>query len=471
MVEERALPRELPYREFLEGLPCLVFVSQAPVGNIFVNARFCSYTGRTAEELSGRGWLGALHPDDLKDGWPRPSDLRTASGGFEAEYRLRAADGAYRWQLARGVPFDAGPGQPPYFLGTITDIHDQKMARLAAAERELALRLAQDAAGVGMFDWDLLNDELRWDAVCKRVFGLPPDEPMTIDRFYALVHPDDRAWVGQVIARALDPGTPDDSYSVEYRAVLPSGAVRWIDARGRVMFEGAAVGRRAYRFLGAAVDVTERREAQRDLAEALAARDLLLTEVNHRIKNSLQIVAALISLSAGRLSEGEGRRALTEAQNRIAVIAAIHERLYQTGRHGELDFGPFAQELLSDALRSSGIAPEAALEFTAMGDLTLEMARAVPLAIVLNELATNAVKYAWESGSRERLRVAVEREERAMVLTLSDHGAGLPEGFQIGKGAGLGLRVANALVKQLSGQIEATSGAQGATFRITVPLS
>ncbi|MDT7934442.1 MAG: PAS domain-containing protein [Sphingomonadaceae bacterium] len=460
---------ELPYRRFLEDLPCLVFVSQEPVGNIFVNARFCSYTGLTEDELSGHRWLKALHPSDLKVFRPNSGDDANDGGAFEAEYRLRTADGAWRWQLARGVPLDAGPGQPPYFLGAITDIHDQKMAQFAAAERELVLRLAQDAAGVGMFDWDLLTDELRWDGVCKRVFGLAPDDPVTIERFYELLHPDDRSWVGQVIARALDPDTPDDGYSVAYRAVLPSGSVRWIDARGRVMFEPTEVGRRAFRFLGAAVDVTESRETQRDLADALAARDLLLTEVNHRIKNSLQIVAALISLSAGRLSEGEGKRALTQAQNRIAVIAAIHERLYQTGRHGELDFGPFARELLSDALRSSGVEPDAVLEFTAHGDLTLEMARAVPLAIVLNELATNAVKYAWESGG-ERLRVAIERHERAMVLTLSDDGAGLPDGFQIGKSAGFGLRVANALVKQLGGRIEPTSGAQGATFRITVPL-
>lgn len=463
---------ELPFQAFIEALPSLVFVTADAGPNIFVNDRFQQYTGLPRETLTGPGWMDALHPEDATAMYAAWAAAVAVTKPYDVQYRLRSAAGEWRWHLARAVPM-AWEGRPAaYWIGTVTDVHDRVIAEDQARASAEQLRLAQEAAGVGSFDWDLIADDLQWSEGCKAAFGLPPDAKVSIERFYALLHPDDRAPTGKIVARATAPEHPDDSYVTEFRCIWPDGTVRWIDARGRVLFTPAGDSRRAVRFVGTVLDVTERKRVVDQLADALATQELLLAEVNHRVKNSLQIVTALLGLHARGLGDSAGRDALHEAQARVSIVAAIHERLYMSGGHSDLDIGTFLQNLLSDTLSSASEAGRVRLSFVAEPDIRLDAARAVSLALVLNELATNSVKYAWGEQGAGRLDVLVRREGRDLVIDFADDGPGLPEDFHLDGSGGLGLRIVNVLVRQLRGGLTILPGkGKGAGFRLVLPLA
>lgn len=401
------------------------------------------------------------HPEDEPHNRAWMARVLHGLDDAETQYRIRREDdGETRWVRARVRVFRAADGTALRIVGAIRDITVERAAVERLAANEEMLRLAQDASGVGTYDWHLATDTLVWSDGCRRVFGVARDTPVDFRRVQSLIHPDDRDHFDRAAAAALDLGG-DGHYATEYRIVRPDGAVRWIDARGRVLSEGSGATRRPTRFLGTVIDVTERKAVEAELADALAMRDVLLHEVNHRVKNSLQVVTSLLTLQAGRLPEGEARRPLADAQARIAVVAAIHQRLYQSGRHGFINLAAQGRALVEDIVRAGAAMAAVTLRFHAPPTLDLGLAQAVPLSLVINELVSNACKYAWPGRETGRLDVTIGVDGKQVSLVVADDGVGLPQGFDPKSSGGLGMRIVAALARQLRGRLEISGVGEG----------
>jgi two-component sensor histidine kinase len=198
---------------------------------------------------------------------------------------------------------------------------------------------------------------------------------------------------------------------------------------------------------------------------------MLLHEVNHRVKNSLQVVTSLLMLQAGRTEEPALKQALLEARGRIGVVAGIHQRLYSTSQHDRVDFGDYLEELASETLRSLNSSGKIELDFDIGDDVVMPLAQAVPLALVVSELITNAVKYAFPDGRSGKLTVSLRDEGSRVEICVSDDGIGLPEDFNPAAGGGLGMRIVTALVRQVRGTLSIKSADPGAEFVISIPLT
>jgi len=218
-------------------------------------------------------------------------------------------------------------------------------------------------------------------------------------------------------------------------------------------------------------NIAEQRARAAELAEALHAKEMLLHEVNHRVKNSLQVVTSLLMLQAGRATEPALKQALLEARGRIGVVAGIHQRLYSTSQHDRVDFGNYLEELASETLRSLNNSGQIALEVEIGKDVVMPLTQAVPLALAVSELITNAVKYAFPDGRSGRLTVELRDDSDRVDVCVSDDGIGLPEGFDPASGGGLGMRIVTALVRQVRGTLTIRSAEPGAEFVISVPLT
>ena len=265
----RAATLDASAQAMLDALPSIAFVTDAAGATIYANARYRAYTGLSLAALSGSGWTAIIHPDD-RDRAVAPWEEALRRGDpVDVDYRLRGGDGQYRWFQGRAAAQRDPDGRIRQWLGTCTDVHDLKQAESDAREAERWLRLSQEASGVGTFDWLPLTRELRWSDLCKAMFGLPPDAPVNDDVFMARVHPDDRAGLLEATAGALDPAGPGRFHS-RYRALWPDGTVRWVAARGRATFEGEGQGRRALRFLGTVLDITEAKRTEEALNESEA---------------------------------------------------------------------------------------------------------------------------------------------------------------------------------------------------------
>jgi len=214
-------------------------------------------------------------------------------------------------------------------------------------------------------------------------------------------------------------------------------------------------------------DVTERRRARDALEQAVADKTVLLREINHRVKNSLQLVSGLLNLQMASIDDVSAKALLKDASDRIAAVARVHYRLYQSERFSTLDFAAFLEELCDDLAEASG-ASVCNLVLDA-GPLEVNIDHAAPLGLIANELITNAIKH--RDVDPAIIRVSLESQQDSFTLTVSDQGPGLPPDFDPAKSRTLGMRIVTALIRQIGGRLDIPPTAKGTTFSVTVRCS
>jgi PAS domain S-box-containing protein len=214
-------------------------------------------------------------------------------------------------------------------------------------------------------------------------------------------------------------------------------------------------------------DVTERRRARDALERAVADKTMLLREINHRVKNSLQLVSGLLNLQLATVSDEAARHLLKDASNRISAVARVHHRLYQTDRFRTLDFAAFLNELCDDLAQASGEGTICDIRLEADA-LDINIDQAAPLGLIANELVTNAIKH--RDSDVARIHVELRSHPEALTLTVRDQGPGLPAGFDPAGSCSLGMRIIVALTRQIQGELTILEAPKGAAFRISVPI-
>ena len=247
--------------------------------------------------------------------------------------------------------------------------------------------------------------------------------------------------------------TGEPSRTVE-EVTAPGGHLRQM-LSFRFIFHDAA-GRRLLG--GVAVDITEQKAAEQALSVALAAKDVLLREVHHRVKNNLQTISSLLNMQAGLLPDVAARYALRDAQRRVHSMALIHEQMYGDKNMDEVDFGDYAKRLARDLLESFGIeAASVSLHFE-LEPVCLAMDQMIPCGLILNELITNSLKYAFPSGRSGEILVTLRcADGKQVTMTVADNGVGLPPGSDEKPSESLGMRIVEILTRQLGGSLDRQS--------------
>jgi PAS domain S-box-containing protein len=211
-------------------------------------------------------------------------------------------------------------------------------------------------------------------------------------------------------------------------------------------------------------DVTERRRARDALEQAVADKTVLLREINHRVKNSLQLVSGLLNLQMASIDDTSARSMLKDASDRIAAVSRVHYRLYQSDRFSTLDFAAFLEELCDDLAEASGVSV-CNLHLKA-DQLEINIDHAAPLGLIANELITNAIKH--RDIDPAIIRVSLEGDPDGYTLAVSDQGPGLPSDFDPTKSRTLGMRIITALTRQIGGKLDIAPRSKGTTFSVTV---
>jgi PAS domain S-box-containing protein len=251
------------FRTVADTAPVMIWMSGLDQSCIFFNKAWLEFRGRTMEQEIGAGWVEGVHPDDVDHCLATYSASFHARRAFQMEYRLRRADGEYRWVLDNGTT-RYREGQFAGYIGSCTDVTEQKLLQEQLRRKQARLLHSQRLAHVGSWELDVATGRLRWSDEMYRIYGLPNDTRPDFEMFLNRVHPKDRGIIAEAQSKAV---LTDAPFSVQFRITKPNGDMRFIRSTlEAIKNDNGAL----FRLAGAAQDVTEQVKATELLRESEA---------------------------------------------------------------------------------------------------------------------------------------------------------------------------------------------------------
>jgi len=258
--DARQREAEAQFRVFAEAMPNHVW-SARPDGQLdWFNSGVYRYSGRSEGELDGDNWTSIIHPDDLPEAGKRWSAALKDGGAYEVQFRVRGADRSYRWYLTRAVPLRNARGEISKWIGTNTDIDDEKATLTRLAESEARLRLAIEAGHLAIWELDIDALRITPSPALNRLYGFAEDATPTLSEYQSRYAPGEAERVAAISAAAVARGDLD--LEVEMKHLWPDGTEKWLLIRSQLAPGSTLSSGRA---IGVVIDVTERRRIEEQL--------------------------------------------------------------------------------------------------------------------------------------------------------------------------------------------------------------
>jgi PAS domain S-box-containing protein len=459
--EEELKKSEEKHRLFLENFNGIAYQSSHLTFEPFLFSGMVEeITGYTADDfLSTRlTWGDLIHPNDVQRTKNLGEQIRDEPGFVgDSEYRIIHRDGTIRWVRDIGRAIRGIDGKTHFIQGAIYDITDRKRAeeelRKKSEEQTLLLE-TMEAQAWYLFDietYGMANNAhaafigmKREDIEYKRLNDIFPDSVAEVCKegnrrvFESKQTIKTQEWIPNA--------------NGENRLIAITKTPR-VNEQGEVEYV-VCVG----------TDITELKQKEEKLTSLNAEKDFLMKELNHRVKNNLAMITSLINVKDDSLGPEID---LSDLKNQIDTIRIMHEKLFQTEKTTHLDIKGYIQDLLDTIFSSFSVKPVTL--HTHIEKTSLSTKEAIPLGLIINEIATNAIKY---GSSSEEMEFSVDLREAETgyhyVLTISNTGAPFPEDIDLHNPGTLGLNLVSALIKQLKGTIQLQRSPHP-VFTITFP--
>lgn len=478
-----------------ETFPGILYIYDLQANrNVYVNSlapEILGYTKAQIDEL-GNNLLGQIiHPEDLAIITPLIMEQLAQGAIAKSEYRLRNAQGEWRWALEHTTVFQASAeGVPQQILGIVIDIHDRKVAE--AALRQMNIDLDQLVAERSQELWQTsinlaheINEKVEIEAALRQS-----------EEFFRAVF--DQAAVGINIAAAdgrlikvnqkmcqmfgyteaellamtwMDASAPEfvprvdysakrdrgetSSWSVEKQILCKDGSRRWVNTTISLLQDPLT---NISYDLAITQDISDRKAAEAQIQANLQEKELLLKEIRHRVKNNLQVISSLLTLQAQNIVDPAILALFQDSQTRIYAIALIHEQLYKTTQFEQINFAEYVVNLVSYLQQLHSSSHNSIQIQTNIKEILLNIETAIPCGLIINELVINALKYAFPQNIHGQL-ITIDLQQlsdRQLVLSVKDNGIGIPNNFDLAEINTLGLPLVKMLTQQLEGEITLT---------------
>jgi PAS domain S-box-containing protein len=471
-VRERTLQLEAANRNLAEFAATLdkaqVIVQRLDGTILFWNSGAESLYGWPRQEAVGR-----KSHELLESEFPQPLEEIQAAllehGTWTGEFQQTCRDGSAIWVASTWALHRNAEGEPMSVVKVNNDITALKRTSEALRTSEATVRSLFENASQGILTVDREGRIVDANAMMQKLFGYEHSEligasvEMLVPESLRSRHIRHRAnYVLKPDVRPLGIGLDLVAHRKDGSEFPVEISLSYVADSQKPL---------AMAFVS---DISARKQANEEresliarLEGALSEKTVLLKEVHHRVKNNLAVIAGLLGMQADNLHDGPAIVALKENQQRVLSMALIHEYLYANEHLDRVNFGKYVQELVSELCGSYAMESDLISVRINVEEIDLPVHRAIPCGLILNELLSNTLKYAFPRGQRGEITVKFARLDSGVLsLLCQDDGVGMPEGFDWQNSQSLGLRIVRILASQINGELTLDGAGRGTRFEL-----
>jgi PAS domain S-box-containing protein len=448
------------YRMLAENSTDLISKLNSQGEFVYLSPLCREMTGYETGELMGRNIFSFVHRDDRSMMMGHYNRIMALPDIFTINYRFRLKDGEYRWVESRCKRLLSGNGTVEGMIASSRDITERKEAEKALRESEEKLHQIMDGVPA-MLSYV--------DSSGRYVY---------VNSGYEKWHVTGKE---NIIGRFVKDILPHDEYervSLNMKKALEGEAVVFEDVKlngsgtkkhMRYHFVPHISAGTVLGFFALIFDVTENKKCEQTILSLLNEKDLLLKEVHHRVKNNMGSIAALLYLQLGSMENPEAITEIQDARARVLSMMGIYDILYRSGEYRRVAAGEYFSDLIDKISATYITSPRVRIE-KSVDNMTLNSAILFPVGMIVNELLTNALKYAFRDGKPGIITVRImKKDDKHAEIDIRDNGKGLPDAFEISNTRGFGLTLVKMMIQQINGTIR-INRVGGTEFRIVFPV-
>jgi len=429
-------------------------------GLIFVNDAFVSMFG-----YDSRQEVLKIEPEefyaDQEHRWELVEKLKKNGKLRNEEVLFKRKDGTTFYALENSTITEED--NHIYIDAVINDINERKMTEEALRESEEKYRTILENIEDGYFETDLEGNFTFVNPAIVKILGYPENELLGMNNLEYMDDENARK-VFNTFNEVFKNEVPRKGFDWKLRK--KDGSSIYVEASFNLRkdSEGNPIG-----FRGIVRDITDRKEREEKIKDSLKEKEVLLGEIHHRVKNNLAVISGLLYLQAEKTDTEAGRNLLQQSQGRINSMAIVHELLYENHNFSSIDPGKYIEQLTTHISSNLSVRDKDITTTVHTGDLQIDMNIAIPCALLINELLTNAYKYAFVDRDEGSISVNIYRENGCNHIEVKDDGVGIPDAYIEGNGdEGLGMSLVRILAQQLQGTLT-IENENGSLFNISFP--
>ncbi|HIK28732.1 MAG: PAS domain S-box protein [Oscillatoriaceae bacterium SKW80] len=454
--EEALKESEVRFRSLFEAAPDFIHVVDEQGIIRQTNPASIRQSGYQEEELIGKR-LDEFFTPESRNSFANAFPYLLEKGSHRQEVELLRKDGTIAI-MDCSCSVVRRSGEFAYIMVIQRDISDRKL--IEAERQQLALVVENSTDFIGIFTLD--GQTLFLNQAGQRLVGIEGIAEIRKTQILDFFMPEYQDVVREkAIPTLLEQGRWEQEINFRHFQTGKPIPVLWNafvikDKKTAQPINFATVTR----------DITERKQAEEQIKASLQEKEVLLTEIHHRVKNNLQVISSLLKLQSRYTQDKATLDMLRESQNRVKSMALIHEKLYQSPALAQIEFADYIQTLARNLLYSYSVDVNAVKLEIRVDNVYLNIDTAIPCGLLINELVSNALKHAFPGGRKGTIWIEFYQvADNQLLLIVKDNGIGFPEGLDFRNTGSLGLRLVDSLTNQLEGTVEMDTR-EGTEFRI-----